>query len=278
VNIKDWIISSSKQLDDSGIATARLDALVLLEDDVNKDRAWILAHPEFELNKKTISRLSKKIARRVTHEPLAYIRGKSEFYGREFKVTPATLQPRPETETMVELLASNLGKELTDNGGVIVDIGTGSGCLAITAKLEFPKTTVYATEINNDALKIAKENAKKLKADVTFFLGNLLQPISALGPSPSALIILANLPYVPDSHTINKAAMQEPKVAIFGGTDGLYLYRELFKQMGDLKSKPKYIFTESLPFQHEKLSSIAKTCGYRQKNEKDFIQLFELKD
>jgi release factor glutamine methyltransferase len=272
MTLDSWLNRSTKSLEQLEIPTARLDVLVLLEDMTCKDRAWLLAHPEFELDNKQLVLLNKQVERRAKHEPLAYIRGKSEFYGREFFVTPATLQPRAETETMVDLLKQIQGKDQTMKGKAILDVGTGSGCLAITAKLEWPEMEVYATEINEDALKVAKKNAKNLQAKIKFYQGNLLEPVYDKCSEPYAL--LCNLPYVPDAHTINKAAMQEPKVAIFGGSDGLDLYREMFAQIKS-KIKPIHILTESLPFQHKDLAAVAKKHGYRLVQTEDFIQVFE---
>jgi len=279
--------AATKTLEQAYIPTARLDSMVLLEDVTGKDRAWLLAHPELILQGVTLQKYNSFIERRAKHEPLAYIRGKSEFYGREFLVTPSTLQPRPETETMITLLKSLLQHDITVSAlrarkykkdVLIVDVGTGSGCLAITAKIEWPEIEVYATEINEDALKIAKKNATKLGADVKFYQGNLLEPIYVLRPPLFAL--LCNLPYVPDSHPINKAAKQEPKIAIFGGEDGLDLYRDLFKQVqseerrAKSEVRPSYILTESLPFQHTELAKIAKQQGYKLVQTEDFIQVF----
>ena len=207
--------------------------------------------------------------------PLAYIRGKAEFYGREFMVTPATLQPRPDTETMLELLFEQVNGDKS-KGNSIVDIGTGSGAIAITAKLEFPEFEVHATEINNDALKVARQNARNLGADVKFYQGNLLQPILNLQSSISnPFAMLVNLPYVPDGHTINQAAMQEQAVAIFGGPDGLDLYRQLFAQSSvSNPQSPILVLTESLPFQHKALAAIAKKSGYSLMKTQDFIQVF----
>lgn len=265
---KDWIQAATTRLSGASIATARLDSLVLLEDVTGKDRAWLLAHPEHLLDEKTRKSLDGLITRRVQHEPLAYIRGKSEFYGREFMITPATLQPRPETETIISML---LSQKLPINP-VIADIGTGSGAIAITTKLEIPAAQVHAVEINADALEIAKKNAEALQADVRFYIGSLLEPILATRQTPD--IILANLPYVTESHTINPAAMQEPAIAIFGGKDGLDLYRELYGQITRLQQKPSFVLTESLPFQHEHLQRIAKKAGYILSASEDFIQLF----
>lgn len=280
-----WLKHATRLLDASQVPSARLDALILLEDALDKDRAYLLAYPETPVQGATLEKLDKRLARRAAHEPLAYIRGKSYFYGREFLVTPATLQPRPETETMITLLKNLLqhktpnirvGPSKNGKDVVIVDVGTGSGCLAITAKLELPEAAVYATEINEDALKVARKNAKKLTAEVKFYKSNLLEPLLR-SPFPiHRSVLVANLPYVPDSHTINKAAMQEPAIAIFGGEDGLDLYRRMFEQIKGLGSKPGYIFTESLPFQHMGLTSIAKSAGYQLADTEDFIQVFSL--
>ncbi|MBA2278961.1 peptide chain release factor N(5)-glutamine methyltransferase [Candidatus Saccharibacteria bacterium] len=286
MRLNEWRVKAEKKLELSGITTARLDVLILLEDTSGKERAWLLAHQETMLNQKQLKVLNKQIDRRALHEPLAYIRGKSEFYGREFMVTPDTLQPRPETETMITCLKNLLYNKLDiskTRSWKIVDVGTGSGCLAITTKLEWPDARVYATEINKDTLKIAKQNATKLKAEVKFYLGNLLEPIYTLQPTAYTLVLLCNLPYVPNSHTINQAAMQEPKLAIFGGEDGLDLYRKLFEQLNTglefrvkgEKNKLIYIFTESLPFQHKALANIAKESGFMHKKTDDFIQVFQ---
>ena len=263
-----WVAQATKKLQKENISSARLDTLILLEDGSKKDRSWILAHPEFEINKELIHKLDAQIERRVGHEPLAYIRGKSEFYGREFKVSPATLQPRPETENIITLMKT---LALPDKPN-IADIGTGSGAIAITASLELSQANVFATEIQSDALEIARYNAELLGAGVTFHEGNLLEPLQ----NTAIDVILANLPYVPDSHTINQAAMQEPTIAIFGGEDGLELYRTMFSQINSLPKKPRFILTESLPFQHKSLAIIASEHGYTSTNSDDFVQVFEI--
>ncbi len=281
-----WLKSATSQLKQAGIQTAHLDSLVLLGDALKTDKSHILAHPEIVIQMKQLASLNNQIERRKNHEPLAYIRGKSEFYGREFKVNKHALEPRPETETMVDLLKQILNSQkpslkeddpLTEKNNVIsiiVDVGTGSGCIGITVKLECPGIEVVATDISMTCLKIARQNAQNLGADVEFFQGNLLKTLpSTVYRLPS--ILVANLPYVPDAHTINQAAMQEPKLAIFGGSDGLDLYRQLFEQIYSLKLKPAYVLTESLPFQHEALAQIADRKGYTVAETEDFIQVFK---
>lgn len=334
--IKDWLPKTEQVLKKAGITTARLDCLVLLEDELGKDRAWLLAHSEQILQRSEIENLSKKIDQRARHVPLAYIRGKAEFYGREFSVNAHTLVPRPETETMIELLKRVRNREadiavwedgrpkhrdrrrlykfekpvpdsslvMTDQGYKVVwqkaaaskggrsrterpstlnhhdenlqlvDVGTGSGAIAITAKLEFPETTVTAIDIDAACLKTARQNARKLEADIEFLEGNLLESFSPA--TDKVLVLLCNLPYVPDNFQINTAATHEPRHALFGGTDGLDLYRELFEQIASSPIEPAYVLTESLPPQHETLADIAKAAGYQLAKTDDFIQLFEL--
>jgi release factor glutamine methyltransferase len=270
-----------------------------MEDETGKDRGWLLSHPEFELQGSVLKILNTKITRRSQHIPLAYIRGQAEFYGREFAVNAHTLVPRPETETMVDLLKDFLSRhpELVsgstrgdtrssvathgsrlggrdDTGITLVDIGTGSGAIAITAKLELPDARVIATDIDDKCLATARDNAKTLGADISFLSGSLLQPLATYH-LPLTTYLLCNLPYVPDNFQINRAATHEPRHALFGGSDGLDLYRELFAQTQQLREKPQYILTESLPPQHEVLAGIAETAGYALEKTDDFIQLFQ---
>ncbi len=272
MKINDWLESATQNLKEAGIATARLDSLILLEDTSDKDRAYLLAHLGFQLTTNQLKKLDGQVKRRLNHEPLAYIRGKSEFYGREFTVSPDTLEPRPETETMIELMLNLVKNRKLKAKSTVVDVGAGSGCLGITAKLELPELKVLATEVNNNALKVAKQNAKKLGANVEFYRGDLLKPVKDTKP----FALLCNLPYVPDNYKINQAAKWEPQIAIFGGKDGLDIYRQLFEEIKNFQYQPTFIFTESLPPQHKKLEAIAQSKGYKLQKTNDFVQLFEL--
>jgi release factor glutamine methyltransferase len=262
--INKWLSKAEEKLREKDVPSARLDCLVLMEDLLGKDRAHLLAHPEIELTREQEKVLNEQIKRRTKHEPLAYIRGKTEFYGREFIVNAHTLEPRPETETIIDML-----KKLELDEPTICDVGTGSGAIAITAALELPKAKVYACDISDECLHTAAQNNRSHKSKVTMYKSNLLDSAQATYD-----VLLCNLPYVPNSHTINKAAMFEPRLAIFGGTDGIDLYRELFAQISEIENQPRYIIAESLPFQHEELALIAKLHGYSLQQTEDFIQLF----
>lgn len=265
MKVEEWLSEATKQLQAAGVATARLDCLVLLEDCLQKDRTHLLAHPELELTNEQQNVLDRQIVRRTKHEPLAYIRGKTEFYGREFTINQNVLEPRPETEDMIDLLKKLKGIK------AVIDVGTGSGAIAITAALELTVIQTIATDIDPACLAVARQNCKKHKTTVDLRQTDLIKDVEL----PEGTAVLANLPYVPNSYTLNEAAMNEPKVAIFGGEDGLDLYRTLFDQIDQQTSKPDYVLTESLPFQHEFLQTIAAEHGYRLIRTSDFIQLFE---
>ncbi len=263
-----WLTSTSKQLKDVGIATARLDCLVLLEDITGIDRALLLADPSRRLKNAQFKKLEGQIALRAKHIPLAYIRQKTEFYGREYEINHSVLEPRPESETMIDLL-KRLPKEKKP---IIADIGCGSGALAITAKLEIPQAQVIACDIDPACLRVAKRNAKKHLTDIDFRIGNLLDPIVDFKVLP--LILLCNLPYVPTSFKINPAALQEPRQAIFGGEDGLKVYSDLFDQLKRLRQASTLVLTEAMPPQHLELANIAKINGFELQSSDDFIQQF----
>ncbi len=279
----EWLKRATNTLKTANIGSARLDSLVLLEDEIGRDRAWILAHPEVEIKPEQIKKLNKKLVRRTSHEPLAYIRGFSEFYGRKFKVNKRVLEPRPESETMIELLKQLVKsrKSKVESRFVIADVGTGSGALGITAALELHNHNVDLYDIDASCLAVARHNCALHELHLHCHKRDLLNR-----PARSYDVILANLPYVPNSWKINEAAAMEPRIAIFGGQDGLDLYRRLFEQLKDSKgttlgykgrtlNRGGFVLTESLPPQHQKLAAIAQKAGYKLHKSQDFIQLFQ---
>lgn len=275
-----WLKQSEQYLDSFGIQTARLDCLVLAEDVLGKDRAWILATPEAELKASQNAKLTKLLKRRAKHEPLAYIRGKVEFYGREFIINSNVLVPRPESETIIDMLielykarpCSTCVKDCEDcpcNWNV-ADVGCGSGALGVTAALEVPNLSVELLEIDRKALELAKINVDNFTIGISVMESDLMS-----GSTQQNDILLCNLPYVPDEYAINSAAKHEPAIALYGGEDGLDLYRQLFSQITHNKHVPLYLLIESLPSQHAKLSKIADTNSYTLRKTNDFIQLYE---
>lgn len=284
--IADWLAQSEHILKEASVPTARLDCELLVADILDKDRSWLHAHPEHVLKAKQISELNAKIIRRSQHEPIAYIRGKQEFYGRDFIVSPDTLTPRPETEAMIDLLLKTIDAQRLklEKDVQIIDVGTGSGCIVITAALELVRLSssnypisFLGLDISKSTLKIAQINAQNLKAAVQFQQFDLRKDPLDLQPSTCS-VVLANLPYVPDDFRINLAATHEPSFAIFGGSDGLDYYRQLFAQLSlnsPRATHPLLVFTESMPPQHSALQDIAYKAGFNSVASSDFIQVFE---
>ncbi len=267
MTIAKWLIDTMIKLRDTGVDSPRRDALVLLEDTIGKDRTWVTTHPEYVLEADVLERVDKLVQRRMKREPLAYIRGKAWFYGRFFEVSPSVLIPRPESESFIEL-----SKKLSPSK--IIDVGTGSGALAITAKLELSDAEVIATDNSSAALEIAQKNAHAHKVHIQFLSGNLLEPLD--GTSLKHSVILANLPYVPIRMITSSEIAEEPSEALFSGKDGLNHYQELWQQIADLPTKPRYVLTESLETQHQALAKLAKNSGYTAKQTSVLVQVFEL--
>ncbi|PIZ63205.1 hypothetical protein COY17_01125 [Candidatus Saccharibacteria bacterium CG_4_10_14_0_2_um_filter_52_9] len=266
MNVDVWLKNSVKKLESAGIGTARLDPLVLLEDVLNVDRAKLLAEPELEILSSQAAELAKLLKQRAKHVPLAYVRGHTEFYGRDFVITPAVLEPRPESEAMIDLL-----KELPNlpTQPCLADVGTGSGALGITSALELPGSQVDLLEIDTKALEVAKINVDKFTLKLQVIESDLLSQSKAVYD-----VLLCNLPYVPDDYQINRAVLHEPRIALFGGPDGLNVYRKLFKQVEKRSKQPLFILTESLPIQHKSLVAIALESDYKLFKINDFIQVF----
>ena len=205
---------------------AALDAEVLARHVLDCDRATLLTRTRDPLPSAFDRLYHTLIARRVAREPVAYIVGHREFWGLEFDVSPAVLIPRPETELIIEeALASLLRRDVVRH---IVDVGTGSGCLAVTLAVEFPPAQVTATDTSREALEVAYRNAIRhnVIGRIAFVQGDLLQDVA--GPAD---LIVSNPPYVPagDAATLQpEVARYEPSSALYGGDDGLDVIRRLF--------------------------------------------------
>ncbi len=190
------------QLRNANVPSFTLAAELLLLHVLGRDRAWLYAHPEQEISAADARQFFTLIARRANGEPTQHLTGKQEFWGLEFEVTPDVLIPRPETEHVIEVTLDRLAvrelragrkQTLTGEGLQIADIGTGSGCIAITLAKELPGTTIYATDISSAALAVAQRNAMRHNvADrVRFLEGNLLDTVTAQFD-----VIVSNPPYV----------------------------------------------------------------------------------
>lgn len=264
-----WLATNTKLLEAANIRSARLDCVILLEQRLPHNRAQILAHLDDPLTDEQLQKLTNDIALRLQHKPVQYIVGFSEFYGRNFFVSEDVLVPRPESEGIISLL------KLVPAPATIIDVGTGSGCLAITAKLELPNARVIALDIDDACLEIAQQNANQLGAKVETYRSDLLAELN-LNSLPQPITLLANLPYVPTTLPVNAAATHEPKHALFGGHDGLDLYRRLFAAIrDDAAQPPQQLITEALTSQHAALAKLAEAHGYACTKQEGLAQLFE---
>jgi release factor glutamine methyltransferase len=202
---------------------ARLDAETLLLHVLGKNKAWLLAYADEEFPDEQATRFLGMIERRYAGEPIQYIIGETEFYGLPFRVTPDVLIPRPETEHLVEKVL-----ELAANFAAprIVDVGTGSGCIAIALAHKLPHAAVTAIDLSTAALAVAEENAKRNGVAIRFLEGDLLAPVA----DERFEIVVSNPPYVPatDRSTLAVEVREyEPALALFAGDDGLEVYRRL---------------------------------------------------
>jgi len=222
------------------VSSYTLAAELLLLHAANRDRTWIYSHPEEFLSQAAAENYFALLARRAAGEPTQHLTGKQEFWGLDFVVSPDVLIPRPETEHLIEVALDRLavlevraGRDprLTGENLSIVDIGTGSGCIAIALAKELPHAKIYATDISPHALAIAKHNATRLgfRDRVQFTESNLLESLS----TRTFDLIACNPPYI----GVNEASSlptevrdHEPKEALFGGPEGYELYANLILQ------------------------------------------------
>lgn len=195
-------------------AESKLEIRVLLGHALGVNRAWLIAHELDELPEAAVAAYDSLLARRLAGEPVAYILGEKEFFGRSFHVTPDVLVPRPETELLVELALEKLPPSAR-----ALDLGTGSGCIAITLALERPDCGILAVEQSAEALSVAKQNAVHLGAKLGFYLGNWCQALPA--ETERFDLIVSNPPYVAENDPHLAALAHEPGQALTSGVDGL---------------------------------------------------------
>ena len=223
----------------AGIAGAETDARFLLRGVLGCDGAALIAHPDVLLGADAASALTQAAHRRLAHEPVTRILGRAEFYGREFIVTPDVLDPRPETETLIDVMLEIVRDSGWDRKELhVADIGTGSGAIIVTALSELPLARGTATDISAAALSVARRNAAELGLDgrIEFVHGNLLQ--GTRGPFD---IIVSNPPYIATSEIAGLALDVrdfDPHLALDGGPDGLAIYEAIASSINELSCSP----------------------------------------
>lgn len=257
MNISTWLKHAAEHLKNAGITSAQLDAELLLANTLRKNRTYLHAHLDEEVDPRRVDIAEARLSLRLDRVPLAYILGKKEFYGREFDVSPSVLVPRPESEEMINMLLKLAPQD--NQPRTLIDVGTGSGCLGITAALELPDNWhIVLSDISPKALSVAEKNAKKLGAKVFTQKQSLL-----LGQFEKLDCILANLPYVDkDWKNTSPELRHEPSEALYAGEGGLKLIRELIQQAPKHLADQGLLLIEADEEQHQTIIAFGRQNGF----------------
>lgn len=229
--ISELIKRATRNFENAGIDTPKLDAIILLENVLEKERSYLIANSEREISEKQEKAFDKLVSRRLKREPVAQIIGKKEFFGREFKVSTEVLTPRPETEIIIETALKIFPHDAKIN---ILDLGTGTGCILLTLLAELPNARGLGVDISKTALAMAKKNAYNLGVENVEFINS--DWCNNLGTQQKFQLIVSNPPYIPMPEKTNLEAdlSFEPETALFGGNDGLDCYRRLASDISKL--------------------------------------------
>lgn len=239
---------------DGAVAPREAEALLEAASGISRER--MLARPEHRLTPAAARAYRGLVSERARHAPLAWLLGTAWFMGREFRADRRALIPRPATERICD---AAFDVAAARHPAIAVDVGTGSGCVAITLALGLPDVPAVATDVSAPALALAQSNARRLRAPVRFFRGDLLTPIlPRLRASDGPILVIANLPYVPTGRIAKLSACvrREPRRALDGGRDGLDPYRALLTQIPDDVAFD--LFCEIFPGQRRALTALAR--------------------
>lgn len=264
VTIRQAVASATEELARAGVPEPRLTAMRLLAEILHKDRIYILTRPEEMLAEETLHRFRNAVARRAQGEPLQYITGHQEFYGLDFLVTPDVLIPRPETELIVEhVLARNRAPR-----PLIIDVGTGSGCIAIALAVHLPTAHLLALDISESALAVARRNAERhgVAERIEFLQSDLFSALHQQKPPVQADFIVANPPYIADSEaaTLPRDVREyEPAVALFAGKDPLGFHRRLLHESPRFLAPGGFLICEMGYGQYPQIQAIIDASVWR---------------
>lgn len=221
-----------RRLTAAGVPSPQADAMLLLEGALGVDRQTLLLQPDRPVSPEAGARLADMLRRRVAREPLQLILGQTNFYGLDLAVTPGVLVPRPETERLVELVLQELrtGAALLADGALtVLDVGTGTGAVALAIKAELPSAHVWGSDLTPEAVALAKRNAATLGLEVSFRLSDLLADPDVAYMAAHCSALVSNPPYLPDSDRkqLPPEVNMDPGTALFAGADGLDVARRL---------------------------------------------------
>jgi release factor glutamine methyltransferase len=256
---------SEQRLRKAGIESFRIDSSLLLEKVTGKPRAWLLAHLEEKLDDKLCQKFIYLVTERSKRIPLVHLTNSREFYGMDFYIDERVLTPRVETEQMVEWAI-----KYTPQKSRLIDIGTGSGAIAIAIAKHRPDLEISATDVSKEALEVAKKNAVSHKVNINFIQSDLFNSVDS-----EFSTIVTNLPYLKNDADLMPEVQKEPGVALFGGEDGLGLYRRFLGQLPDHLRGGGYLFTECDPWQQADLTSEANKFGLEPIEQDYFILGFK---
>ena len=252
------IAEGVRLLRQAGVDNPKLDVELLLADTLQVSRAYLYAHPDEEVSVPVLQAWRARLQRRCLREPLAYILGKTEFYGLPFVVTPDVLVPRPETEVLVEAVIQKQPE-------TVADIGTGSGCIAVAVAVKLPQARVWATDISESALRVAQENARQhgVAQRVRFLQGDLLRPLEGMRFE----VIVSNPPYIAEQERMSlqpEVRDWEPAQALFSGEDPLRFHRRLVAESHFHLCEGGWLLLEVGMGQAEAVALLMETAGYCQ--------------
>ena len=252
--VKELIKQAESRLDDSNkdVNVAK----VLFYHLANKEPHELYLMYDEEVDKDLEKQFLMGMEEYYNGRPIQYIKGVETFFGRDFKVNENVLIPRYETEELVENILYKIDDYFDDYDSIdLCDVGTGSGAIAISLALEEPKLKVTATDISEEALEVARLNARELSAQVDFYQGDMLKPL--IERNIKVDIFVSNPPYIPNEQEIeNVVKDNEPHVALFGGNDGLYFYRKIFSQVHEV-IKERALLAFEMGFDQRELMSEA---------------------
>ena len=266
MTVGEWLSDAVKELTEAGTSSQKLDADLILGHVLGQSRTWLAAHDADRLSNSQSQEADALLHRRASREPLVHLTQSREFYGLDLRITPQVLTPRVETEQMVTWALKYAPEKAS-----VIDVGTGSGAIAIALKKTRPDLQVTATEVSDEALGVARENALHHETEITFVSSDLWDQIH-----DSYDVVVTNLPYLQDDADLMPEVTHEPAVALFGGPDGLGLYRRFLKQLPAHLKPNGYLFTECDPWQHEELITLAVQYGLRPIEQGYFILGFQL--
>lgn len=253
--VRDVIRWMAERFSREGLASPRLDAELLCAQVLACDRVGLYLSMDRPLTATERERLRGLITRRLARVPVAYLTGMREFFGLPLRVTPDVLIPRPETETLVE---AALEAFPADRPAEVLDVGTGSGAVALALAHARPAWRVTATDISEKALEIARENAARLNIGVTFLQGDLLSPVAGRLFD----LIVSNPPYIPERETLQPEIRHEPPTALFSGPDGLDHLRRLLREAPGFLRPGGRLLCEFGSGQEDRLREIAQAGAY----------------